>query len=72
MAKNDRKLKGTLNVPRVNDEIRGYWQVRAQVAKDDGTFRAVVMTLEEAKSMADELGLDVIEINSKQEPPIVR
>lgn len=66
MAKN----KNAFNLPnfRVNDEIRGYDDVRII---GDG-IESKVVSLEEAKKIAYGMELDLIEINSKVAPPILK
>lgn len=53
---------------RVNDQIRNYNEVRIV---GEG-IESKVVSLEEAKRIADRLNLDVVEINSASRPPIVR
>ena len=53
---------------RINDELRGNYDVR--IVGDDIESR--IVSLEEAKAIADEMDLDLIEINSKINPPIMR
>lgn len=53
---------------RINDEMRGNYDVR--IVGDDIESR--IVSLEEAKAIADEMDLDLIEINSKINPPIMR
>lgn len=53
---------------RINDELRGNYDVR--IVGDDIESR--IVSLEEAKAIADEMELDLIEINSKINPPIMR
>ena len=66
MAKN----KNAFNLPnfRVNDEIRGFDDVRII---GDG-IESKVVSLEEAKKIAYGMELDLIEINSKVAPPILK
>ncbi len=66
MAKN----KNVFNAPkfRVNDEIYGYNDVRIV---GEGVESKVV-TLSEARNIAEDMELDLIEINSSAKPPIVR
>jgi translation initiation factor IF-3 len=66
MAKN----KGLVNLPkfRVNDEIRGYNEVRIV---GEG-IESKVVGLGEARSIAESMELDMIEINSSSNPPIVK
>lgn len=53
---------------RVNDELMGNYDVR--IVGDDIESR--VVSLKEAKEIADEMDLDLIEINGKVSPPIMR
>lgn len=53
---------------RINDELRGNYDVR--IVGDDIESR--IVSLEDAKAIADEMDLDLIEINSKINPPIMR
>lgn len=53
---------------RINDDIYGYSQVR--IIGDD--IESKVVSLKEAKNIAESMGLDLIEINSKVNPPILR
>ena len=65
MAKNK-----NFNAPsfRVNDELHGNYDVR--IIGDN--IESKVVTLEEAKKIAYDAELDLIEINSKVSPPIMR
>jgi translation initiation factor IF-3 len=67
--------------PRVNDEIRGNYNVRVvyptnYVPSDihyfNLQFTSEVMNLNDAKRLADKLNLDIFEINPNLNPPIVR
>lgn len=74
MAKPKKKLG--FEEPRINDEIIGYNDVRVVYKQHhdhetDGDFTKV-MSLYEAKRIADKLELDLIEINPKSNPPILR
>ena len=62
--------KKPLNVPkyRINDELYGKYDVRIT---GEG-IESRVMPLYEAKKIAEEMQLDIIEINSKATPPIMR
>lgn len=53
---------------RINEEIRGYSQVRIV---GEG-IESKVVSLSEAKFIADKEGLDLVEINSKADIPILR
>lgn len=65
MAKNK-----NFNAPsfRINDELHGNYDVR--IIGDN--IESKVVTLEEAKKIAYDAELDLIEINSKVSPPIMR
>lgn len=70
------KKKDDFVEPRINDEIYGNPNVRAIYQKNpsescDEDFNRV-MSLSEAKKIARNLNLDVIEINGKTSPIIVR
>ncbi len=65
-----------IDEPRINDEIRGYKEVRVVYKQHhdretEGDFTKV-MSLYEAKRTAEKLELDLIEINPKSVPPILR
>jgi translation initiation factor IF-3 len=66
MAKN----KNAFNAPsfRINDELRGNYDVRIV---GDG-IESKVVTLEEAKKIAYGMELDLIELNAKNDPPIMK
>ena len=53
---------------RINDEIYGYSQVR--IVGDN--IESKVVSLSEAKKIAERMELDLVEINNKTNPPIVR
>lgn len=53
---------------RINDELMGNYDVRIV---GDG-IESRILSLEEAKAIATEMELDLIEINSKISPPIMR
>lgn len=70
------KNKNGFDEPRINEEIRGYNDVRVVYKQHhdqdtDGDFTKV-MSLYEAKKTAQRLELDLIEINNKANPPILR
>ncbi|MBK5950376.1 translation initiation factor IF-3 [Rhodobium orientis] len=54
--------------PRVNDEIRN---PSVQLIDAEGTNRGTV-PIDEARSLADELGLDLVEIVPNAEPPVCK
>jgi len=64
--------KNAIVEPRINDELRGFYDVRVIYGDpNDGGFNTV-MSLYDAKSKAKELNLDIVEINAKSSPPIMR
>jgi translation initiation factor IF-3 len=71
MAKQFKK-KESIVEPRINNEIRGYQMVRVVYDDPNGEKFNKVLTLDEAKRRAQKLNLDLVEINSKTDPPIVR
>ena len=54
--------------PRINDEIR---IPQVQLVDADGQNRGVV-SIEEARELADEAGLDLVEISPNSRPPVVK
>ncbi len=54
--------------PRINDEIR---IPQVQLVDDDGQNRGVV-DIEEAMQLAEEAGLDLVEISPNSRPPVVK
>jgi len=54
--------------PRVNDEIR---IPQVQLVDQDGQNRGIIDT-EEARAMAQEAGLDLVEISPNSRPPVVK
>ena len=71
MAKQFKK-KESIVEPRINNEIRGYQMVRVVYDDPNGEKFNKVLALDEAKKRAQKLNLDLVEINSKTDPPIVR
>ena len=72
MANNNNSFKE----PRINREITGYNEVRLiykehRDRQSENDFNKVVKWAE-AVSIAKEKGLDLIEINSKTNPPIIK
>ena len=53
---------------RINDELMGSYDVRIV---GEG-IESKVVNLKDAKNIADEMGLDLIEINNRTDPPIMR
>lgn len=68
MKDNKNKIKDY----RINDEIRGAKSVRLIYAPKEGEGFNKVMSWYDAKRIADEKNLDLIEINGNAEPVIVR
>lgn len=71
MAKQFKK-KESIVEPRINNEIRGYQMVRVVYDDPNGEKFNKVLTLDEAKKKAQRLNLDLVEVNTKIDPPIVR
>ena len=53
---------------RINDEIYGYSQVR--IIGDN--IESKIVSLKEAKEIAESMEMDLVEINNKVNPPILR
>lgn len=70
MAKQFKK-KESIVEPRINNEIRGYQMVRVVYDDPNGEKFNKVLTLDEAKKKAQRLNLDLVEVNTKIDPPIV-
>lgn len=76
MAKNFQNKNGGFVEPRINDEITGYSVVRLVYkehsdTKSENDFSEVV-SWSEAKRLSKEKSLDLVEINNKSTPPIIR
>ena len=71
MAKQFKKKENIVE-PRINNEIRGYQMVRVVYDDPNGEKFNKVLTLDEAKKKAQRLNLDLVEVNTKIDPPIVR
>ena len=69
--KNDRLIE-----PRINDEIRGYENVRLVYKKRNGEHSDEdfnkITTLSDARRIAERMELDLVEINGKVNPAILR
>lgn len=65
------KNKNKIIEPRVNDEIRGYDTARVIYSDTENGFNKI-MTLKEIFAFANSVELDVIEINNKTSPPIIK
>ena len=81
MGNKTKSKKDRFSEPRVNDEIRGNYEVRViyptnYVPSDihyfNLDFTSEVMSLGEAKRLANKLNLDIFEINPNLNPPIMR
>ena len=69
-----KKQKGGISIdePRINDEIFGYDKVRLIYKSSDGENKSEVISIEEARRRAEKEEKDLIEINPKSDPPIVK
>ena len=72
MGNKFKNKKDAFPEPRINDELRGNYEVRVIYPIDEEHHNNEVMTLGEAKKLANKLELDLIEINQYQTPPILR
>lgn len=76
MRNNNYKHKNKVVEPRVNDEIRGYDTVRVIYKEftDRGSENDIsgVFPLYKARRIAESKGLDLIEINTSANPPVVK
>ena len=80
MPKNFKQKKEKFQEPRINNELNGNYEVRVvyptNYTESDINFKleydSKIMGLSAAKSLADKIGLDIIEINPNQNPPIMR
>lgn len=77
MGKNPKNnKKNQIDEPRVNDQIRGYdlarvvYRARPDEKSDDDFTR--VMGMREARNLAYNMGLDLVEINPNAEPPVLK
>lgn len=71
MAKQLKKKKEQFPEPRINDELKGNYDVRVIYTQNEQQ-RNEVMHITKALAIANSLQLDLIEINGKVTPPIVR
>lgn len=67
-----KKNSNVIDEPRINEEIVGCDNVRLIYKSDEGENKSVVISIDEARRMADKEGKDLIEINSKTDPPILK
>lgn len=65
-----KKPKNSIQEPRINDEIRGYSEVRLNW-EEDGTKHSEVMSITSARNTAAAYELDLIELNANANPPIL-
>ena len=80
MPKNFKQKKEKFPEPRINDELRGNYEVRVVYPKNyvesdlniKYEYASEIMMLADAKRLSDKLNLDLIEINPGQNPPILR
>lgn len=76
MAKDKKFKKNNLNEPRINDEIFGFENVRLIYKhnnnEDSSEDINKLMSMKEARQLSKEKELDLIEINGKINPPIIR
>ena len=81
MGKNNKPKNNTqFTEPRINDELRGNYEVRVSYPKDytetdlhiKWEYDSKIMLLSDAKKLANNLNLDIIEINPNINPPIMR
>lgn len=74
MAKTNKKDR--IVEPRINDEIRGFKEVRLIYKKHNGENNPEdfnkITTLFDAKRIAEKMGLDLVEINGRVSPPILK
>lgn len=72
--RNSRRNDNRVVEPRINDEIRGYDSARVIYTNTDDESKNFnrVMSLYEAKRTAKDMELDLIEINSKASPAILK
>lgn len=67
-----KKNSNVIDEPRINEEIVGRDNVRLIYKSDEGENKSVVISIDEARRMADKEGKDLIEINPKTDPPILK
>lgn len=70
--KQNANQKEKIAAPRSNDELYGNYDVRVLYLTEDGENSNKICRLREAKEMAYEMGLDLVEINPKSNPPVMR
>ena len=67
-----KKNSNVIDEPRINEEIVGRDNVRLIYKSDEGENKSVVISIDEARRMAGKEGKDLIEINPKTDPPILK
>ncbi len=72
MGNKFKNKKESFPEPRINDELHGNYEVRVVYPADEQQHTSEVMSLNEAKNLANKLELDLIEINPNQNPPIMK
>ena len=81
MGNKYKNKKNSFPEPRINDELRGNYEVRvvyptnytpSDIHYFNLDFTSEVMSLGEAKKLADKLNLDIFEINPNLNPSILR
>ena len=70
--KPNKNQKPQVKEPRINEEIQGYSEVRLVMEDDEGKTTNKICKLYEARSMAKEHGLDLIEISPSAKPPVLK
>jgi translation initiation factor IF-3 len=66
------KNSNIVDEPRINDEIVGCEKVRLVFKSEDGENKSIVISIDEARKKACREGKDLIEINAKTDPPILK
>lgn len=71
MGKN-KKDGNTIDEPRINEEIVGFDEVRLIFKSENGENKSIVIPIEEARKIALKEEKDLIEINARVNPPILK
>lgn len=66
------KNKQIIDRYRINDDIPKYDSVRLIYKDTNGNINNKIVTMREALTLSDNMGLDLIEINRKTTPPILK
>lgn len=64
--------KNGVDEPRINQELRFHETVRLVYTDSEGNAASKVMPISEAFSLSKERSLDLIEVNGRSNPPIVK